>query len=209
MENQKQNLESQEDTPVDLEAVGQDRVDHSRRKFTGAGLGVSAIFTLASQPVLATGGKICKSQSGFHSLGFASHHGTPDYCHGKPPSHWCTKSDWECPELKVCYHDKLKRGTHCNYGTKTSYYGPNGPTCKEVMKGEFWANATAKPDPVGRECAATWLNIKYGYIPSSVCSETKLITMWNEFTNTGVYHPMAGVNWYAADIVKYCQSLQG
>lgn len=204
-----ENKESNQENPSGIGTENQEIVDTSRRKFTGAGLGVSAIFTLASQPVLATGTKICKSPSGFHSLGFASHHGTPDYCSGKPPSHWCTKSDWECPELKVCYHDKFKRGTHCNYGTKTSYYGQNGPTCKDVMKGQFWSNGTAKPDPVGRECSATLLNIKYGHIPSSVCTETKLLTLWNEYTNQGYCSPMAGVKWYAADIVKWCQSMQG
>jgi hypothetical protein len=206
MENQKQHLESQEDTPVDLEAVGQDKVDHSRRKFTGAGLGVSAIFTLASQPVLATG-KICKSPSGFHSLGFASHHGTPPTCYGKPPSYWCNTSQW--PVNNYCFHDKFSRGSRCDYGHKENYRDPNGPTCKEVMLGRFWENGWAKPDPVGRECTATLLNIKAGHIPSSICTETKLLTLWNEFKDKGFCQPTAGVNWYAADIVKWCQSMQG
>lgn len=209
MANQEQNQENADNPEAESEDCVQGGVDVSRRKFTGAGLGVSAIFTLASQPVLATGGKICKSPSGFHSLGFASFHGTPDTCTGKPPSYWCYKSEWECPELKKCFHDHFKRGSHCDYGHSDYTHSTNGPTCKEVMKGQFWSNGWAKPDPVGRECSATLLNIRYGYIPSSVCTETKLITLWYEFKDKGYCQPTAGVNWYAADIVKWCQSMQG
>ena len=74
-----------QDTPPD--ASQNDAIDQSRRKLTGAALGVSAIFTLASRPVWANQCSISGMQSGNLS---APGNVT---CEGCTPGYW-----------KVCQH---------------------------------------------------------------------------------------------------------
>src|SRR3569833_2619258 len=53
------------------EALPHSEINHSRRRLAGAALGVSAIFTLASRPVLAT--DQCMSTSGAVSVNLSQH----------------------------------------------------------------------------------------------------------------------------------------
>ncbi|MBW8328672.1 MAG: hypothetical protein K0M48_05820 [Thiobacillus sp.] len=69
-----------QDTPP--EASQNDVVDQSRRKLTGAALGVSAVFTLASRPVWASQCTI----SGMASGNLSTPGGTP--CEGCTPGYW-------------------------------------------------------------------------------------------------------------------------
>lgn len=71
--------ETQDTTP---EASQNDAIDQSRRKLTGAALGVSAVFTLASRPVWANQ---C-SVSGMASGNLSRPGGTP--CGGCTPGYW-------------------------------------------------------------------------------------------------------------------------
>src|SRR5512135_1115223 len=75
-------LPEQESRPVDL----------SRRKL-GMGLGLSAVFTLASRPVLA--GQ-CMTPSSAAS-GNLSTHGTPPTCTGLTPAQWVTLAQTTTP----------------------------------------------------------------------------------------------------------------
>lgn len=71
------------DTPDTTPAAApNDPVDHSRRKLTGAALGASAIFTLASRPVWANQCSISGMASGNLSAP------TQVTCHGCTPGYW-------------------------------------------------------------------------------------------------------------------------
>ncbi|MFZ3042953.1 MAG: hypothetical protein WA108_14400 [Thiobacillus sp.] len=73
-----------QDTPPDVSQ--DDSIDHSRRKLTGAALGVSAVFTLASRPVWANQCSISGMASGNLSQ-------PQETCEGCTPGYW-----------KVCQH---------------------------------------------------------------------------------------------------------
>ena len=73
-----------QDAPI--EASQNDDIDHSRRKLTGAAIGVSAVFTLASRPVWASQCSISGMASGNLSR-------PQETCEGCTPGYW-----------KVCQH---------------------------------------------------------------------------------------------------------
>jgi len=87
--------------------------DESRRRFGKAGLSVGSaiILTVASRPVLANYGAVCKTPSGFIS-GNLSQHGNPPPSTGRTPGYWknhygynAWPSPYQCGNLK---------GTKCN-----------------------------------------------------------------------------------------------
>jgi len=174
-----------------------DAIDQSRRKLTGAALGVSAIFTLASRPVLATN---CVAPSAAAS-GNLSHHGTPPNCGGcKDWSYWKTHAH---PLKREKFHASAcfpkKRTGRANWGDKT---------IKNVLDNNNYGNSPDEANPVSREFAVTLLNIRAGHLPREVLDEMKLEQMWNEWIDTGKFSPQAGVNWDANKIVMYLQGLQ-
>lgn len=73
-----------QDTPPEVSP--DDSIDHSRRKLTGAALGVSAVFTLASRPVWANQCTVSGMASGNLSK-------PQETCEGCTPGYW-----------KVCQH---------------------------------------------------------------------------------------------------------
>lgn len=202
-------------------------VDLSRRKL-GLGLGVSAVFTLASRPVLA--GVQCMSASSAAS-GNLSTHGTVPLCTGLTPPQWVTLAappnnpnsafpggNGEGGNIK--FHEAFASGSSANWG-QTRLYEVMGGTApgRGGMLGspankksgdaiDTFAAATG-PNPISAEFAATLLNIRDGRIPDMVLDETKLFGMWNEWLATGTYSPMAGATWNTDQIVAYLQSLQG
>jgi hypothetical protein len=182
-------------------------VDASRRKFAGAGLGVSAIFTLASRPVLAGA---CRSPSG-HESGNTSQHGAIVLCTGKSPSHWSAFGSGD-PILDKKFHDVfLKSKNIIDYdeeaGTEADFGGK--AKMKEVMA-KFGESRDKKPQPLGAEFAAAWVNINKGFIPNTVLNETRLNDMWDELIGQGTYTPMTGATpWTANDVILYLRSLQG
>jgi hypothetical protein len=94
-----------QDTPP--EASQNDAIDQSRRKLTGAALGVSAVFTLASRPVWANQCSISGMASGNLSA--------PDKvtCEGCTPGYW-----------KVCQHF----GNWTGYSTSDTFNSVFGVT---------------------------------------------------------------------------------
>ena len=201
MSNKLANQENHPENPaLGAGTTEQGQVDASRRKFTGAGIGMSAFFTLASQPVLAA--VTCKSPSGFAS-GNLSQRGTPVTCSGQSPDQWVLITTPDAI-LDAKFHSVFARSASVNYGGTTT---ADGPSMKEVMA--MPAGATA-PQPLGREFAAALVNIRKGLIPATILTETRLITMWNELLATGTFTPMAGVTpWTPAQVIIYLQSLQG
>lgn len=194
------------DTPP--EASQNDTIDQSRRKLTGAALGVSAIFTLASRPVLA--GQ-CMTPSSAAS-GNLSTHGTPLPCTGLTPAQWVanfTSNDEDngFPGGNVNFHIQttpvlngvFRKGSRADWGDNR---------LRQVMNAADNNNTTLNPNPISKEFAAALLNIRGGYVPASVLTETQLIGMWNEWIDTGVFTPKAGATWNAGQIVTYLRTLQ-
>lgn len=63
--------------------------------------------------------------------------------------------------------------------------------------------------PIGPHIVAAYLNAASGLNSNpSVLTQAQIISMFNAWSTspTLVYHPTAGVNWYAADIVNYLKS---
>lgn len=210
---------------------GTQQVDLSRRRL-GMGLGVSAVFTLASRPVLAAQ---CMTPSSAAS-GNLSTHGTPPSCTGLTPAQWVALAQSTMPNDpnnptqngfpggNAKFHDVLASGSNANWGTDSRLYevmgggtgtgsrrgGFLGLAAKQQSDEPASLNVTASgPNPISMEFAATLLNIRDGRIPANVLSETGLIGMWNEWLTTGVYAPMAGAAWDTDQIVAYLRTLQG
>ena len=165
-------------------------VNTSRRRLTGAGLGMSAVFTLASRPVLAAN---CVSASAAAS-GNLSHHGVAPSCTGKSVTYWAANC-----KLKDNFNNIFVKGSKADWESKK---------IREVLQASDNGNTTLKPNPISKEFAAALLNIRAGYIPSTVLDEGKLIGMWNDWVADGEFNPKAGATWYATQIVLYLQGLQ-
>jgi len=212
-------------TPETLDTSPQalpEGVDPSRRKLAGAALGVSAMFTLASRPVLA-GGQ-CLSPSGAIS-GNLSQHGTPILCSGRTPGYWKTHSgSWPSPYLP----GSCNAGNGCN---KVQNW-KNGTLFHPLFSGtQFMADLDGKPstpktslslmqvlmlnngsnpwgltdpDNLGAHIVAALLNAKAGLTP--VLSEMDVIGIWNEWVSKGYFEPTANVKWNAAQIVDYLKT---
>lgn len=207
-------------------------VDLSRRKL-GLGLGVSAVFTLASRPVLAG---TCLAPSSAAS-GNLSTHGTTPLCAGNTPEWWVNfaasrspapnSPDNGYPGGNVKFHEAFASGGSANWGNDRLYVvmggttssassrrsgvlgSPSGGDTGDTGDSVDTLSTTTGPNPISAEFAATLLNIRDGLVPEAVLNETKLIGMWNEWLTTGTYSPMAGATWNTDQIVAYLRSLQG
>lgn len=194
-------------TPPDTTQT--DVVDSSRRKLAGAALGVSAIFTLASRPVLA--GQ-CMTPSSAAS-GNLSTHGTPPNCTGKTPAQWVASTNSNnqnngFPGGNVNFHFQsanpvlngvFKKGSRADWGNNT---------LRAVMATADNGNASPSANPISKEFAAALLNIRGGFVPVGVLTEVQLIGMWNEWMDSGVFAPKANASWTADQIVTYLRTLQ-
>lgn len=185
-------------------SVSPDASSPDKTRRTLAGLGASAIFTLASRPVLAV---TCNSPSAAAS-GNLSFHGTPPNCTGQTPAQWVallSVSD----SRNVTFHapPPPARNGVFKTGIRADW---NNSKLRTVMSTASNGNTTSTPNPISAEFAATLLNIRAGYIPAGVLTEMDLIEMWNEWMDTGGFVPTAGATpWEASQIVTYLQSLQG
>ena len=191
-ENQAPNTDTQADDPA----------NQSRRRLTGAGLGVSAIFTLASRPVLA--GQ-CTSPSSAAS-GNLSTHGTPPQCTGHSPPVWVQLNAGKDVTFHVKNLTNNKDGNGVFVSGDRADWG--GKTLHQVMSDSGSGNSGKTPNPISKEFAAALLNIRGGLIPAGVLTEMNLIGMWSEWMVDGSFSPQAGVDWDATTIVNYLKTLQ-
>lgn len=183
--------------------------DQTRRRLTGSALGVSAIVTLASSPVLA-GGQ-CLKPSGFAS-GNLSGHGTPPPCYGKPPEHWCNSYvQWPSFCKKdTPFHDNPFRKNNCG----TTFYKYNNYTRKYTVKS---CNEVIQPIPsgctnpdlydLGRYCLAACLSISEN--PNSIpCMTTgDVMNIWQGCSTSGQYEVTANVFWNVTQCRDYLKTL--
>lgn len=199
-------------------------VNTSRRRLTGAGLGVSAIFTLASRPVLAAH---CTSASAAVS-GNLSQHGTPLTCTGLSPGYWKQHPEsWPSPYLPgKCEND-------CNKTESWSSNSINATLFHPVFYGDkFFADLDSNPitektslsmmqvlkmndgsnpwgledaDNLGAHIVAALLNAASGKTNNAL-TESNVKTMWQECQMKGYFEPLAGVEWYPPRVVEYIVS---
>lgn len=194
----------------------------SRRRFTQAGIGVSAIFTLASRPVLA--GQ-CFTPSAAVS-GNLSTHGTPPSCSGRSPGYWKENtSAWQGTNIdpgncasttgKSCNNvQNWSGGTlfHPYFSGATFMINVNNVSTSLSMMQVLQLNNGASnpsgypkdPDNLGAHIVAALLNAISGFTP--VLTPTQVVGMWNEWVTKGYFEPTAGVQWNSAQIVAYIQS---
>lgn len=182
--------------------------DQTRRWLTGSALGVSAIFTLASRPVLA--GQ-CMTPSSAAS-GNLSTHGTPPTCMGLTPAQWVALAQRTngndpnnptqngFPGGNVQFHTVFGSGSRANWGSKLLY--------EVMLDNSNTTNTGSTPNPISMEFAAALLNIRGTKVPANVLTEVQLIGMWSEWLSGGFFSPQAGVSWNADMIVTYLKILQ-
>jgi hypothetical protein len=201
MDNNTISPETQHTTPASPDTKN---VDQTRRKL--AGLGASAIFTLASRPVLAGD---CNTPSAAAS-GNLSTHGTPPQCSGLSPSAWVDAKAGEDVTFHVANTNNNKDGSGVFVSNSTvpaCTVDWGGKTLFQVMDASGTGNSGKTPNPISAEFAAALLNIRAQKIPSTVLDESRLIMMWYDWSTTGVFEPRAGGSWEARHIVDYLRSL--
>lgn len=183
---------------------------------------MSAIFTLASRPVLAVQ---CTSASAAVS-GNLSQHGTPTLCTGRTPGYWkvahhgdewpslykqgtCNKSssgggDGGCANSPgnwvggTNFHPEL-------YGTKFMA-GSKSLSMNQVMvmNDNSYLGITDK-DNLGSHIVAALLNATSGKT-EGVLTVAQVKNMWQECQIKGYFEPIAGVKWTPAQVVTYLKS---
>lgn len=196
-------------------------VNASRRRLTGAGLGVSAIFTLASRPVLAAQ---CTSASAAAS-GNLSQRGTPPQCTGRTPGFWKTAQhgdEWPAPYKQgTCNSSGGGGDGGCanspgNWSGGTNFhpelYGNKFMVNNKsltmnqvmVMNDSSYLGCTDQHN-LGSHIVAALLNAAAGKT-NGVLTVAQVKTMWQECQVKGYFEPTAGVKWLPAQVVTYLQS---
>lgn len=197
-------------------------VDTSRRRLTGAGLGMSAIFTLASRPVLAVQ---CTSPSAAAS-GNLSHHGTPPQCTGRTPGYWKVAhhgKEWPAPYKQgTCAESKSDKGdggcssSPANWAGGTPFHpefqGSKFMLSREslsmnqvmVLNDNSYSGVTDR-DNLGSHIVAALLNAASGKT-NGVLTVATVKSMWSECQTKGYFEPMAGMKWSPAQVVTYLKT---
>jgi hypothetical protein len=214
MDNEKQ-LESGENV-----TLSQSGPDQTRRRLTGSALGVSAIFTLASSPVLA-GGQ-CLKPSGFAS-GNLSGHTTPPPTYCKPPEWWCTQSSWQhfCTKDQRYHDNPFIKYSKCGdtFSKRDQWgnvlkdrWGHSIPmTCYEVAASPSTCSHETLTDlfDLGRYCLSTCLSID-SITGAAPCITTgDVMAIWQDCTINGHYEVIAGHNWSPTQCRDYLKTLCG
>ena len=193
----------------------------TRRKLTGAGLGMSAIFTLASRPVLAAQ---CTSASAAAS-GNLSQHGTPIVCTGRSPGYWKQPQhakEWVAPYIQGSCSNGAGKGSmgcmespekwtggtlfHDVFGGSNFKVNNKSLSMNQVMimNNSSYAGLSDQ-DNCGCHIVAALLNAASGKT-NGVLSVMDVIGMWNEWVAKGYFEPSAGAKWNSAQIVAYLKT---
>ncbi len=182
-----------------------------RRRFLGAGaVATPALLTLVSQPALGT---TCFSPSRALSQNTSvSQQGNIGNCTGISPGNYKTQtnpcqpsSNWPASPMPTTAFHPFFAGSLFIVGKKTG--GTRSLTLFEVLNlPSVPVDVTSVPtDPskLAFHIIGAYLNVVNGYVPSNVLSTTGVATIWSEWSTVNYYSPVAGVNWYAPDIVAY------
>lgn len=179
----------------------------SRRRFARAGAGATGVLlTLHSTPGMActycgisASGAVSAVGQG-KAIGTLSHHGPAPKCQGVLPSVWATAT-WPVTCAKT---DLFSRYFPCPTGSDLAK-----ANCLDIIKGTATATPTwsnprppnLDPTTVCQYMMAAYLNILSNKI--DFMTYASLRTVWDEYISKGVYAPMAGQSWNAAQIAGY------
>lgn len=198
------------------------KVNTSRRRLSGAGLGMSAIFTLASRPVLAAQ---CTSASSAAS-GNLSQHGIPPQCSGRTPGYWKVAqhgSEWPSPYKQGTCNSSSKGGGDGGCSNSPANWVGGTAFHPELFGTKFMVNnksltmnqvmvmndssylGLTDQDNLGAHIVAALLNAASGKT-DGVLTVAQVKNMWYECQTKGYFQPIAGVQWSSAQVVLYLQS---
>ena len=189
----------------------QEHNPEGRRNIIKTGLAlVPVILTLTSRPAL---GCTCVAPS--RSLSKNTSHQNSSKWSGtcswsKPRSYWqnCGDKELDHDFHEFCGTGKFYyKGSHCYYTKykKTWHSWGGGYTYSTVSK-SFKDVFEDTHDDMGSWFACAYFNIKHGYVPPNVLSTSDLLGMFQEYSQTGVYHPTATVTWGKDQIKAYLKN---
>jgi hypothetical protein len=179
----------------------------SRRRFTRAGVGASAVvMTLASRSVLAN--VACGTASGFTSVNQSARPGDELLrCDGITYQAWIGTANWPIPKTKIV-NDAFLHPVSEIYetGEITSGSGTTTPSVKLKKATLEQALLGSKTPEVVRYLIAALLNAHAG--KSTNPSVESVQTIFKEWSNKGFYEVTRGIQWGPADIIKYLEATQ-
>lgn len=193
----------------------------SRRRFTRAGVGASAVvMTLASRSVLAN--MACTTASGFHSANL-SHTGSAGdsaiQCNGLSYQDWMNTADWHPPKTMsftdafgTVPRDDLIVGAPvpATVGPASKNSGNKVANTSDTLKLKeatlHQAMFGAQTPLIIKHLIAALLNASSGKSTNPNIESVKAIFMdWNTNNSYGV---TAGLRWSTDDIIEYLQYTQ-
>jgi hypothetical protein len=183
-----------------------------RRRFLGKGIKAAPfVITLASQPALGT---TCFTPSRSLSKNTSiSQQGKDGVCTGaESPGNYKAQQD---PNSNAYHWPTSPKPTDPLH--PTFYMGNSEGVTKftktvnhqEVSKTFGEALAVTASGQVHFHLIAAYLNVKGGngaVISDKAITASGVLAIWEEFAKKGYYEPVAGVKWYATEIVDYLKS---
>ncbi|SNS81293.1 hypothetical protein SAMN06265795_10712 [Noviherbaspirillum humi] len=172
-------------------------VDHSRRRFTSAGVAASGVvLTLASRSALAAADcKMVTTPSAFASCNTSAYGPGQQQTQGRSPGFW--KNDVSSKAWPVPQESLFKNYFSCWRG---SPYAGQGVTLYYLLD-----HRDFDVDNLGMHLVAALLNARMGWTP--FLSESIIRSMFTEWQSTGGYKPSATANpWNSAEIVMYLKA---
>jgi hypothetical protein len=167
-----------------------------RRRFVrGVAAVVPVVLTAGSRSALAATCLSPSASASIHLLNSRPGRAGDGICSGRTPGYWMnawkthTTASGQCGEKTIKFGDIFAGG----FPDKT---------LQQVMA----LDGSADPYQLGAHLAAAWCNWKMGWVSRSVLDLGDLQAMWNR--RTSGYTPIAGVTWYAQDIVTYLKTTQ-
>jgi hypothetical protein len=174
-----------------------------RRRLLQGGLAAAPLMTLVSRPVL--GGVSCQTPSVGGSMPNSAGHLHPE-CSGGSPIFWSQQQNfgqWPSPYYPITVGGPNGRGASATPFSPRFSPSPYPPetTFLTVLKEGGSSN-----NSVAGHLVAARLNVAKGWTP--VLDESRIQTIWLEYTSKGYFEPTAGVKWYQPEIVAYLESLE-
>lgn len=220
----------QENVEPKRETAGEQGVDQTRRRLTGAGLaGSGVLLTLVSRPVLAN--SVCLSPSGFQSGNLSRPQQGFTPCGGRTPGYWGEKNSIRQGSWAAagCEPGKCDSNSgNCN--SCTSWHDTSGHTSTKFVDtfpcsghlsiyryvpGVFplqnmslmqtmHLDGSDDPYQLGAHLVAAYLNAKSGM--NAMPSVSMVLAIASSLDASGMYSPAPGVDWTPQQVVTYLKS---
>lgn len=182
--------------PIGSESQPKENKQRARRRFVrGIGVAVPVIMTVKSSSALAAQ---CFAPSAAASIALLHSRLDREHldCLGRTPGFWKNAAKPDHPN----HSDWVTAGGEGVLFSTVFGSGFTGKTLLDVLK----LRGNSNYEALGRHLVAAYLNLKIGWVPTTVLSLQDLIDMWNG--RAGSYSPTAGVTWTADKIVTYLKT---